>query len=295
VTVTDDELATSLRALVATLAPHQTWDAPTIIAAGRRRRFLRRAGAVVAVSVGALAAALVLPTALSRQGPVPPADTSSGTAHVVRLGPGLVAVVGVEGPDGDVLMGTVAGTVGRIQHGHMGPAGPTGPPELVLEGRYVTQSVVLNTETELGDALLGAGLVDAITGELGSGAAVDDPSRSVVVLAGTLPADLADGHVLFYSPSGVTGADGRVTHVVALPTFSVPTSVDTTAAARAPWFTLEVRGPEMDQLQVVTGRLLFASADGSIITPVCEIPGSGECAASGAPGLAAEVRKAIGR
>ncbi|MGY4642913.1 hypothetical protein [Cellulomonas sp. URHB0016] len=285
--LTDDELATELQARVTALAPHATWDVPTVIAAGRRRRVLRGTGAVAGLAVVALAAALVVPGPWARDASAPPADTSTGRPLTVELRPGVVAAVGVEVPGGDVLLGEQDGTSARIEPGRVGPDGPTAP-LLVLDGRGSEgESAVI----PLPHALFGAVVLN------GDGASDDpttaDPWEGATLLTGTVPADLEDGRVLLYYPKGFTGPDGDVTHVVEIPTFHVSESVERSPAARAPWFAVQFSGTQVRDLVFAMLQLVFASGDGSTVVPGCHEWAVGGCPAANDPRLTDEVRAAL--
>jgi len=292
VNLTDDEAANALRAHVAAVAPTASWDPQAVIAAGRRRRTLRATGLAAGACAIVAVAGLAFPAALAHRSSAPPADTTPD-AERVELAPGLVAAVGVEGPDGDVLLGQVAGWTARLQPSHMSPGGPTGDPELALEGPATGQYAELASQGGAIDALFGGAILDGDTGAVSTTGEID-PARTVLVLAGTVPLDLADGHVLLYSASGYPRTDGSVTHVVEIPTFRVPESVSPLPQARSPFWVLEVRPPEVADMAVTTARLVFASADGSTVRPICEAMET-SCPVAAVPGLADEVREALGR
>jgi hypothetical protein len=152
---------------------------------------------------------------------------------------------------------------------------------------------MLSPQSNPADALLGAAVLDG-EGTIHDPAVPIDPSRAVIVLAGTVPADLDDGRAFLYSPVGFAGPDGTTTHVVEIPTFRAPESVEPSAVGRAPWFTVELRNPRIEDIPAVMGRMVFASGDGSTVVPNCQAWGAGRCPTADAPGLADEVRAALG-
>ncbi|GIG19915.1 hypothetical protein Cch01nite_06390 [Cellulomonas chitinilytica] len=318
-TTTDEqttELVAELRRKAAVGAPHTTWDAPTVIAAGRRRRRWQTARRSVGVAAVVVACAVALPVLLDRpdRGTVAPATEPTSAApdtgplvqepRQVEVAPGVVASIGAARSDGSVDLGRLAATSASLISDDAG-SGPLHA-ELHVEGPQLAGGFGVFPLDDGVGAPLGVWVLDAkdnpsdkvqldrSTGRLAGpleATSVFDPARGLIILsAGAAPTTLRDARVFLFATTGLLAGDGSGVHVVEIPTFAVPSGLTADSAAAARWFALEATGPAADGFAASPGGFAFAGADGTIVVPGCLDLSEAACEARTVPGLFEDVR-----
>lgn len=98
----------------------------------------------------------------------------------------------------------------------------------------------------------------------------DDP-RSGMLTAGYAP-DLPGVRAFLWSTAPLAGADGRRTHVVELPTFTLPDFAGNPVAVDRRWFVVDVTGTTQRPLAATPSTetgVLFGTPSGKVVDPVC--------------------------
>ncbi|MFC8193391.1 hypothetical protein ACFUMH_17185 [Cellulomonas sp. NPDC057328] len=242
-TLTDDEVATALRARADRDAPTMTLDPVRTIARGRRRRAATAgaaAGAAAVTAVGLVlgtAALLAPPTADAPTATAPDATAPDSDAPVATAAPDVADLAeglrAARGPvprtlaDGSTWWDTGIGSAATGETLAFGTVDgePFRTPGDVLAFGVLEATGHLADPMPLrwspDDALADHGAAEGYHGV--TGLSVGAEAHVVDVLVGAVPAWMPGARVAHVLSTGVVDATGAVRHVVEVPTFPEPT------------------------------------------------------------------------
>lgn len=293
-----------LAARVDAALPPMTLELATVLAAGRSRVRRRRAAGAVG-AVGALVVVAALTTTILDQSPVRPAGAVQQHARPLGDAPYVSPAAGITAANLPVVeSATYPLRVDLRVPGPVDAAG--GPSTLVLTGGDRSAEIFPGDDTfvaigyrRAGQAVV-AGSVpvswnsddapadypeDGYPG--GFGTNLPDGSELVAV---TVPSWLPDPSVLVWNPNGYVRADGSTSTWVEVPTVRAPTDDHRLLVV------LRVTDTTRAAVENQPYAYTFVGSDGSVVSGLCDGPGSARCSADDLPDdLLAGIRALGGR
>ncbi|MFS0704500.1 hypothetical protein AB6N23_08265 [Cellulomonas sp. 179-A 9B4 NHS] len=277
-TLTDDEVATALRARADRDAPTMTLDPVRTIARGRRRRAATAgaaAGAAAVTAVGLVlgTAALVAPptadaptaTAPDATAPDSGAPVATAAPDVADLAEGLQAARGAVPrtlADGSTWWDTGIGSAATGETVAFGTVDGDVPGFGILDATgHVAYPMPLRWSPD--DTLAEHGPADGYFAQ--TGLAVGTREDVVDVVLGAVPAWMPGARVAHVLPTGVVDATGAVRHVVEVPTFPEPAGSGASlfVIGGSGVFDMSSPGPEDGVVLWSPSVTVFVGTDGS--------------------------------